>query len=54
MMPLDDHKAWQETLAALEAVTRGEVVDADEVHAWLRSWGDAGELPPPKPRHNKF
>lgn len=50
MMLFDDHKALQETLAAMESVARGEVVDADEVHAWLRSWGTSNELPPPKPR----
>jgi predicted transcriptional regulator len=48
MAPFDDHKAWRETLEAMEAVARGEVMDADEVHAWLRSWGDGEELPPPK------
>ncbi len=39
---------WHETLAAMESVTQGKVAPADEVHAWLRSWGGAGELPPPK------
>lgn len=39
---------WQETLAAMESVTQGKVVSADEVHEWLRSWGTSAELPPPK------
>lgn len=44
-----EKRRWRETLEAMEAVARGEVVDGEEVHAWLRSWGDPEELPPPKP-----
>lgn len=38
---------WQQTLAAMSAAARGEVVSAQAVHAWLASWGTAAELPPP-------
>ena len=38
---------WQETLGALADVRKGQVVSADAVHAWLASWGDDTELPPP-------
>lgn len=41
---------WQETLAAMESVARGEVVSGDAVHAWLKSWGDSNEFPPPEVR----
>ena len=42
-----DQSRWQETLAAMESVARGEVVQGDSVHAWLQSWGTDKELPPP-------
>lgn len=45
-----EQRRWQETLAAMESVAQGKVVSADEVHDWLRSWGDSQELPPPKSR----
>lgn len=38
---------WLETLEALEAVAEGRVVDADRVHAWLRSWGTPSETTSP-------
>ena len=38
---------WRETLEALEAVAEGRVVDADRVHAWLRSWGTPNETASP-------
>lgn len=40
---------WKGTLAAIEAVAAGRVVDGDTVHRWMRSWGTAEELPVPKP-----
>lgn len=43
-----DEARWQETLAAMESVAQGRMVSGDAVHAWLRSWGQADELPPPK------
>ena len=39
---------WQDTLAAMESVARGELVSGQAVHEWLESWGKAGELEPPK------
>lgn len=39
---------WQETLQAMESVAQGKVVSGESVHTWLRSWGNSGELPPPK------
>jgi predicted transcriptional regulator len=42
-----ERSRWQETLAAMESATQGKVASADEVHAWLRSWGSSEELPPP-------
>lgn len=39
---------WQDTLQAMESVAKGKVVSGEAVHAWLDSWGDSGELPPPK------
>lgn len=42
-----DQSRWQETLAAMESVARGEVLQGEAVHAWLQSWGTDKELPPP-------
>lgn len=39
---------WKETLEAMEAVARGRVVDSEDVHKWLRSWGSEDELRPPE------
>ena len=38
---------WAQTVEALNSVERGEVVPADEVHAWLKTWGQDHELDPP-------
>jgi len=35
---------WQETLEAIAAVNGGEVVPAEEISAWLDTWGQAGEV----------
>ena len=43
-----DQIRWKETLHAMESVTQGKVVAGNEVHDWLRSWGTAKELSPPK------
>ena len=40
-------EAAQETLATIDAVTRGEAVSGHAVHAWLDSWGGDDELSPP-------
>lgn len=44
----DAAQRWQETLSALDSVRAGRVVAGDEVHAWLDSWGQAGEKTAPK------
>ncbi|WP_257385208.1 CopG family ribbon-helix-helix protein [Tahibacter caeni] len=38
---------WKETLDAIESVAQGKAVSGESVHAWLRSWGQSDELPPP-------
>lgn len=43
-----EEKRWQETLEALESVRQGKVVDSEQVHEWLRSWGTDKELDSPK------
>jgi predicted transcriptional regulator len=36
-------KRWQETLEAIDAADRGDLVEAEEVFEWLDTWGkDAG------------
>jgi predicted transcriptional regulator len=44
-----ERQRWQETLQALDSARQGKVIDADLVNDWLKSWGTADELPPPKP-----
>ncbi|GAB3312641.1 CopG family ribbon-helix-helix protein [Haliea atlantica] len=39
---------WRETLEAMEAVAKGRVVDAEDVHDWLRSWGTEQEQAAPE------
>lgn len=46
---LEQHR-WQETLSAMESAAQGKVVPAEEVHAWLSSWGSNDEHQPPKSR----
>ncbi|MCC5797210.1 MAG: CopG family ribbon-helix-helix protein [Methylophaga sp.] len=38
---------WQQTLEAMESAAQGKVVDANEVHNWLNSWGTENELDTP-------
>jgi predicted transcriptional regulator len=45
-----EDERWRETLSALESLTAGRVVEGEDVHAWLRSWGTPDELDAPKPR----
>jgi predicted transcriptional regulator len=40
---------WQETLEALDSANQGRVINGDNVHQWLQSWGTDDEQPPPKP-----
>ena len=39
----EDQQRWNETLEAIEAADRGEVVSADEVLGWVDTWGKPGE-----------
>ncbi len=39
----EDQKRWDETLEAIEAADRGEVISADEVLGWVSTWGKPGE-----------
>ena len=39
---------WQDTLEGLESIRKGDVIDGEEVFAWMRSWGTDNELDPPK------
>ncbi len=39
----EEHKRWNETLEAIKAADRGEVVSADEVLEWVDTWGKPGE-----------
>ncbi len=41
-------KRWSETLDAINSVRAGNLVDEDEVSAWLDSWGADNEINPPK------
>lgn len=43
-----ESEKWKETLEAVDSVKNGLVVDGDDVHAWLESWGSADEIKPPK------
>jgi predicted transcriptional regulator len=37
-----DVQRWRETQEAIDAAERGEVVPAEEVFAWLDTWGREG------------
>lgn len=39
---------WQQTLDAMESAAQGKVVDAEDVHNWLNSWGTDNELDAPE------
>ena len=39
----DEEKRWNETLEAIAAAERGEVVSAEEVLDWVETWGTPGE-----------
>lgn len=38
-----EQQRWNETLEAIEAADRGEVVSADEVLEWVNTWGKPGD-----------
>ena len=39
----EDQKRWDETLEAIEAADRGEILPADGVLAWVDTWGTPDE-----------
>lgn len=39
---------WQQTLAAMEAVQKGDIIDESNVNAWLNTWGTEQVTPAPK------
>jgi predicted transcriptional regulator len=43
-----EQKRWSETLDAMGSVASGLVVDGEQVHTWLQSWGTDKELSPPE------
>jgi len=46
---IDDLEAWAEDEAAYAEYERtGEAIPLATVEEWVRSWGTANELPPPK------
>ncbi len=38
---------WKETLEAIASVKNGDIVDGEEVHVWMESWGKENEQKPP-------
>ncbi len=38
----------EQTLQAMESAAQGKVVDASEVHGWLKSWGTENEQDAPR------
>lgn len=43
-----EQERWRQTLEAMESAAKGKVVDADQVHAWLDSWGSKNEKAAPE------
>jgi len=43
-----DEKKWNETLEALESVKSHSIIEEQDVHEWLDSWGKDNEQKPPK------
>ena len=39
---------WSDTVAALESVKAGRLVDSEEVSVWLKSWGSDSPKAPPE------
>ena len=44
-----EQERWQQTLEAMESAAQGKVVNAGEVHDWLKSWGTEHEKTAPEP-----
>ncbi|MGD8177388.1 CopG family ribbon-helix-helix protein [Marinimicrobium sp. ARAG 43.8] len=43
-----EQERWNQTLEAMESAVQGKVVDANEVHSWLNSWGTENEKDAPR------
>ena len=43
-----EQERWRQTLEAMESAAHGRVVDAEDVHRWLNSWGSEHELDAPR------
>ena len=43
-----EQQKWQDTLDAIESVSKGDVVDGEKVHDWLKTWGSKDELEVPE------
>jgi len=43
-----EQERWQQTLEAMESAAQGKVVDGNEVHEWLKSWGTEDERDAPR------
>ena len=44
---------WLDTLEGLESIRKGDVIDGEEVFAWMQSWGTDDELAPPQVKSKK-
>lgn len=38
---------WQQTLEALDSVAKREIIPAENIEKWLKSWGSKNELSVP-------
>jgi len=36
---IEKQERWRQTVEAMESASQGRVVDANQVHRWLYSWG---------------
>lgn len=43
-----ENSRWNETVEALDSVKSGNLINANEVHDWLDSWGTNNEKHPPQ------
>jgi len=43
-----EHSRWNDTVEALNSVKSGNLINSDEVHDWLDSWGTENEKMPPQ------
>lgn len=43
-----EQERWKQTLEAMESAAQGKVVDASDVHDWLKGWGTENEQDAPR------